>query len=87
MWRKDQIEEEYKNCVPYNPFKADIFSLGILLCEIVANTPRLYCTQTLYKLKNHKLEAIILNCLKDNPNERPDTKDLLQNLNFFSQSN
>lgn len=71
-------EGQLRRPSPYDPFKADIFSFGILLCEIVANTAKLYRSETLHKLKDHKFEKVILDCLKNNPDERPNTEQLLQ---------
>ena len=62
--------------IPYNPFKADIFSFGILLCEIVGNSARFYDTNTLHKLEDNEFEKVILDCLKENPNERPTIQQL-----------
>ena len=46
------------NNIPYNPFKADIYSLGVLFCEIIGNDTSLQ--SNLDKLKGKtKLEEII----------------------------
>lgn len=73
-----QIEENKFNSkgAPYNPLKADIFSFGILLCELVSNTPRLYHTNTLNKLRGHAFEKVILDCLQVDPDARPTTQKL-----------
>ena len=82
LWNPDKLEKQIeekkqkKQAIPYNPFKADIFSFGILLCEIVVNSAGFYNTDTLRKLKDHEFEKVILDCLKENPNERPTIQQL-----------
>lgn len=60
--------------------KDDIFSFGILFYEIIANTPRLSLAdqKKLSELKGHDFEEVILNCLKEDPNQRPTIEKLLQ---------
>lgn len=80
------LEKEKREAVPYDPFKADIYSFGILLYEIVANTSNLY-RNSLKKLNGHKFEQVILGCLKEAPNQRFDMKDLRSfNLNDPNQN-
>lgn len=70
---------EIRNLSPYNPLKADIFSFGILVCYLVANNPKLHDLKKLETLQSHKLGNLILDCLKENPNERP-TAETLKNV-------
>ena len=60
------------NNIPYNPFKADIYSLGVLFCELIGNDTQLQFN--LDKLKGKtKLFGIIRECLQqDDPTLRPD---------------
>lgn len=75
---REKEEKKQNKKAPYNPFKADIFSFGIFLCEMVANTFNFEKKNLLGKLKGHKFEKVILECLKENPSARPNTKELLQ---------
>lgn len=70
-------EGKIKSKLSYDPFKADIFSFGILLCEIVANNYKLYNDKKLDKLNKNRFGKIILECLKEDPNERPRIDDLI----------
>ncbi len=71
------------NNIPYNPFKADIYSLGVLFCEIIGNDTSL--KSNLDKLKGKtKLEEIISNCLQQDATQRNDIstiKTKLQKMN------
>lgn len=83
LWNPDELQKEIeqnkqkKLATPYNPFKADIFSFGILLTAIISNSSNFYNTNSLNKLNDHKFEKVILDCLKD-PNERPNVLQLLE---------
>ena len=81
--RESEERKQNKKAGPYNPFKADIYSLGVLFCEIVGNNTSL--KSNLDKLKGKtKLEAIIRNCLEQDPTKRNEItkiKNTLQNMN------
>ena len=71
------------NNIPYNPFKTDIYSLGVLFCEIIGNDISLQ--SNLDKLKGKtKLEKILRNCLQQDATQRNDIstiKTKLQKMN------
>ena len=67
------------NNIPYNPFKADIYSLGVLFCEIIGNNPKV--TFNLDKLKGKtKIDPIIKNCLENDPSKRNDISSIIDSL-------
>ena len=67
------------NNISYNPFKADIYSLGVVLCEIVGNDASLKFN--LDKLKGKtKLEEIIRNCLQQDATQRNDISEIKSKL-------
>ena len=70
---------EVKNNIPYNPFKADIYSLGVLFCEIVGNDTSLKFNLDQLKGKT-KLEEIIRNCLQQDPTKRNDISTIKNSL-------
>ena len=74
------------NNIPYNSFKADLYSLGVLFCEIIGNDTKIKFN--IDKLKGiTKLEEIIRNCLQQDPAQRDDIstiKNKLQTMNTFN---
>ncbi len=73
-----------KNNIPYNPFKADIYSLGVLFCEIVGNDSRI--KNEVDKLKGKtQLESIIRNCLQEDPMKRNHISEIQQTLKQMNE--
>ena len=74
------------NNIPYNPFKADIYSLGVVFCEIIGNDTQIRFDIDKLKGKT-KLEEIIRNCLQQDPTKRNDIstiKNTLQKMNTYN---
>lgn len=66
--------------------KMDIFSFGILCCEIIVNDPSLYSNKHLDQLQNHKLEKMIQSCLTEDSEKRPTSKELLATIKEIQKS-
>lgn len=92
------IAPEILDMKPYNPFKADIWSIGVTFFVMAtgffpwigADETEL-CQNTLHKkpqlelIRNHEFQKVIGCCLSKNPEKRP-TVDQLLNMAIFRQN-
>jgi len=65
--------------LPYNLFRADIFSFGVLMIEFIYQNDDHRVTPLLIeKLTQNPFHSLILSCLQNNPSDRKSLKELLQ---------
>lgn len=72
--------EKKEPAANYDPFKADIYSFGVLLCEIASKNSRFDVTTDMDRIKGSPFEKIINKCLEKDPDARPSFNKLLQEI-------
>ena len=66
-------------------FQVDVYSFGVLLCEMCVREmpdPKRRNQQVLL-VKSHVLRNLVLECLQDNPAERPEMSEIIKEIERF----